>query len=185
MKSVYVIGSAGSGKSTFMRQLLDLAGLELGPLETLHQLANPKNIVTLRGHRTDRDGLYLGLMRDSFPGTDGLDRASSPVGEAWLKEAELPRFLISEGATLATSRFLNALAFYSSLLLVHLHVDPVVADLRFAARGSSQNDRFVEATRTKSRNLFEKIPTESLSIDTNDPIAWGRGLDTCLKWLEL
>jgi hypothetical protein len=178
-KSVYIIGGAGTGKSTFMDQILRGIGARMGPLHDLHSLRNAKALVTLRGHAVlherGMEGLYLGCMRDEFPGSDGLDRASSPVGEAWLQAGDLPSFIISEGATLATRRFLTALHEHTDLLLVYLKADDFVKELRFAERGSNQKPEFVLATATRSENLWNdmgKLGVNGLSCDTEYPHAW-------------
>lgn len=189
-KSVYIVGGAGSGKSTFMAALMEQVVMVQGPLEDLYSLRNAKALVTLRGHRVitygGKDGLYLGCIRESFPGTDGLDRASSPVGEEWLKKdgGREFSFLISEGATLATRRFLKALYEETDFLLVHLHADPEVTAARFAERGSNQDPTFVKNTVTRSanlrRDLVELLGARCVSIDTADPDAWELGLGLVL-----
>lgn len=188
--SAYVLGGAGSGKSTFMAELLN--GWAFDPIRDLWSLPNKKNVVTLRGHqvnRAGRAGLYIGRMRDRFPGTDGLDRACSPVGADWLREFRdefghptgVPQpehnysFIVSEGATLATRRFLTALNEYTNLLLVHLHVEPFVSDLRFLERGSNQDPSFVQATETRSSNLLSDMSragVQWISIDSADRVQW-------------
>jgi GTPase SAR1 family protein len=183
-KSVYIIGSAGAGKSTFTQQLLDNLGAKLGPLEDLHSLRNAKALVTLRGHRWP-GGIYLGCMRDEYPGTDGLDRASSPVGAQWLNEGDVPDVLVAEGATLATRPFLTALAQDTDLMLVHLVVEEFVRELRFMERGSSQDERFVQNTVTRSANLFRDIDCQKIEVDTSYPEHWDNGLRICLEWLGL
>lgn len=188
-KSVYIIGSAGAGKSTFTQHLLDNLGAQLGPLIDLHSLRNAKALVTLRGHRfvsSAGEGIYLGCMRDEFPGTDGLDRASSPVGAQWLNEGDVPPILVAEGATLATRRFLNALNEHTDLLLVHLVVEEFVRELRFLERGSTQDERFVQNTVTRSANLFNDIPgCWKLQIDTAYPDKWDTALGECLSHLGI
>lgn len=188
--SVYIIGGAGTGKSSFMGELLNRLDVTMGPLQDLYALPNKKNIVTLRGHwLTGRqDGLYLGCMRDNFPGTDGLDRASSPVGEAWLQdpEVELPDFILGEGSTLATRRFLTALNKHTDMLLVHLKTEDFIKELRFHARGSNQNPQFVTATATRSKNLFDDITKQGgtfIQIDTSDVFRWNLAMEECLKHL--
>jgi hypothetical protein len=196
-KSVYIIGSAGAGKSTFMEQLLDNLGCQMGPLVDLHSKRNTKALVTLRGHGLIGqlgEGLYLGSMRPEYPGTDGLDRASSPVGEEWLQMSDLgapgfpplPEYIVAEGATLATRRFLNALNEHTDLLLVHLVVEEFVRELRFMERGSTQDERFVQNTVTRSANLFNDIPgCWKLQIDTAYPDKWDTALGECLSHLGL
>lgn len=183
MNSVYVLGAAGAGKSTWVDALF--ADAEWGHLEDLAAEPNAKNIVTLRGHPVYAPwgdwGMYLGVRRDSFPGTDGLDRASSPVGEKWLRSGPTTGFVIGEGATLATRRFLGALDEVTDLLLVHLYVDPEIGRQRFAERGSDQDPSFVKATATRSANRAAEIRQAGravvLNVDTADPDAWDLSLD--------
>lgn len=171
MRSIYVIGGAGTGKSTFTRQLLDALGEPMGPLIDLHSKPNKKNVVTLRGHELGEAGIYLGCMRESFPGTDGLDRATSPVGAEWLLMHAWKgyEFLLGEGATLATRPFLTALHETTELVIVHLWAEDWVKELRFLSRGSAQAEQFVKATATRAENLLhdmEKLGVETVSINS-------------------
>lgn len=181
-RALYVIGGAGTGKSTFMESLLLRAGAELGPLEEFHALRNKKNLVKLRGHTAaPSGGVYLGVMRESFPGSDGLDRVCGPVGEAWLDTVRpLPPFIVGEGATLATRRFLAALARNSALLVVHLEAGEAERQRRFAERGSAQDPSFVRATATRAANLAEWCGENGMSVlpvDTEDEACWDLALD--------
>jgi hypothetical protein len=186
-RSVYIIGGAGAGKSTFMSELLVSIGGSPGPLEDLHTTRNARgNPVTLRGHFIGPDGLYIGCIRDSFPGTDGLDRASSLPGKEWLDAGHHERlgWIVAEGATLSTLPFLTALDEYTDLLLIHLWVDEMITDLRFLARGSAQDPSWVQNTCTRARNLLRDLDAEALSVDTADPVAWNLALAACLTHLK-
>lgn len=185
-RSVYIIGGAGTGKSTFTAALL--GDCYFGPLLNLHEERNAKNVVTLRGHglsrptapQGQRGGMYLGAMRDEFPGTDALDRATSPVGAAWLRAGDLPPWIVSEGATLATRPFMYALAETTLLLAVHLYASDAVKVQRFAERGSAQKESFVTATATRSANLYRDmlpLPGPRLSVDTSVGWEWRTALD--------
>ena len=79
-RSVYVVGGAGAGTSTFTSRLL--GEYTFGPLADLHTAQNSRGSnITLRGHMVEDDLLlYLGVMREAFPGTDGLDRVSNIAG---------------------------------------------------------------------------------------------------------
>lgn len=186
--SLYVVGGAGTGKSTFMARLLESLGAEMGPLTDLHAKPNKKNVVTLRGHDLSDGGLYIGCMRDSFPGTDGLDRASSVTAEEWLDLGmhDGLKYIVAEGATLATRRFISALDRHTNLLLVHLHADDFVKELRFAERGSAQADSFVKQTATRSLNLWAEYKAQgvaTLDCDTADPNRWAYTLGASLEHL--
>jgi len=184
-KSVYIIGGAGTGKSTFTAELLNRLGAALGPLEDLYSKPNSRGtVITLRGHEMTnpprwRTGLYLGCMRDSFPGTDGLDRVSYIPGEEWLANGSLPDILVGEGATLAVRRFLYALDVTTDLLLIYLTTDDMVKDLRIQERGAEQDEKFVAATATRSRNLaleMNKAGVKVWEVDTGYPEEWHQAL---------
>jgi hypothetical protein len=181
-KSVYVLGGAGTGKSTFTARVLTALQAELGPLQELAELPNKKNVVTLRGHViTCRDvrGMYLGKMRDLHPGTDGLDRASSPVAASWVANGRLPDFILAEGATLATRKFLAALHENTHLLVVHLWAEEWLTELRLRGRGTSQDPKFVANTVTRSAGLVDyllELGAQVRSVDTSDPTSWSRAV---------
>jgi hypothetical protein len=190
-RSVYVIGGTGTGKSTFTAQLISELGCEYGPLTDLHVLRNAKSLVTLRGHPLMREngaqGLYLGVNRESFPGTDGLDRATSPTGEAWLQAGDLPDFIVSEGATLSTVRFLTALQDHTELLLVHLHLDLDTRAERLARRGTPMSLQFTKQSTTRAANRLADMQARgarTLSVDTGDSWACEFALDAAKIHLQ-
>lgn len=188
-KSLYIIGGAGTGKSTFMQALLERLGHEMGPLIDLHSKPNSRGtVITLRGHRlsgtADPDGIYLGCMRDSFPGTDGLDRVSYIPGEEWLAEATLPAFIVGEGATLAVRRFLYALDVTTDLLLIHLTTDEMIKEIRLDQRGAGQDTQFITATETRARNLaneMQKAGVYTVHVDTSEMHDWGIAMDMAVS----
>lgn len=188
-RSVYIIGGAGTGKSTFTSALLDLSNRSMGPLEDLHSKANSRGtMITIRGHQVGTDGVYLGCMRDAFPGTDGLDRVSFIPGEEWLQTANLPPWILAEGATLAARRFIRVLHETTDLLLVHLFADDFVKELRFLQRGSKQDPKFIEASTTRSTNLANDMAKEGVKVwdvDSADREEWEQALDVCVSHLRL
>ena len=189
-KAVYIVGGAGAGKSTFTQEVMDRFVMQHEPLTDLLAQKNVKNIVTFRGHPLNdyagRTGIYMGVLRESFPGTDGLDRASSPVGAAWLRRGDLPDFIIGEGATLSTRPFVSALHECTDLLLVHLHADPFVKELRFAERGSNQKDSFVVGTATRAENLSRDMAKSGVKVwdvDSAFPEEWAGAVDVVVSHL--
>lgn len=193
-QSVYIIGGAGAGKSTFTGQLLNRMGLALSPQLDLHSKPNSRGtVITLRGHLASNaprfgPGLYLGCMRDSFPGTDGLDRVSYIPGEEWLERGahEGFDFIIGEGATLAVRRFIRALHMNTELLLLHLVCDEMVKDLRLTGRGSAQADSFVTGTTTRATNLAADMAKEGVDVrgvETSDPDDWEQALAIAVNHL--
>jgi len=191
-QSVYIIGGAGTGKSTFTAELLKRLGAALGPLEDLYSKPNSRGtVITLRGHEMANSarwesGLYLGCMRNEFPGTDGLDRVSYIPGEEWLATARLPDILIGEGATLAVRRFLYALDVSTNLLVIHLTTDEMVKEIRLAQRGADQDEKFIAGTATRSENLateLSKAGVQIVTADTSEMYDWGIALDTAVSHL--
>lgn len=192
-RSVYILGGAGTGKSTFTAELL--APFALGPLEIFHEepLARGKGrpaLIKVRGHLVETaegvGGLYLGQMREEFPGTDGLDRVCGPAVNAWLRAGILPDFIIAEGALLANPRQLPVFAEETELLVLHFTVDEMIADLRFLQRGSNQAPTYVATTVTKSAKmakLMRESGVEVLDVDTADPAQWSAAMDRAREWL--
>ena len=111
MRAVYVVGAPGVGKST----AVDLAFPPLGEPERVGSL--------LWVERIER-GLRLGRTRSEFGGTDALGMAVNPEAVVWAESAVLPALVVGEGARLATSTFLGALAERGDLRVVHLVADP-------------------------------------------------------------
>lgn len=190
-QSVYVVGGAGSGKSTFVAQLLDHMELSFGPVSDLHSYLNGKVRDTLRGHYLTnpagaRAGVYLGVNRPEYPGCDALARSISPTAMRWVAERPLPPFIVGEGYVLGAKPFLNVLHEYTSLMVVRLYADPDVIAERFAARGSKQPGMFVKNTGTRARNAAEDVRAKGanvLTIDTDDTDAWDMGLDLVQAWV--
>ncbi len=191
-QSVYVIGGAGTGKSTFMADLLRRSESLMGPLTDLRSEPNSRGtVITLRGHALDigpwGSGMYLGCMRDEYPGTDGLDRVSYIPGESWLLDGPLPDWIVAEGATLAARRFLHVLHATTDLLLVHLVADDFVKELRFGQRGSTQKESFVTGTATRADNLvrdMNKAGVKCWNLDSSDPDQWAEALEVCCDHLS-
>ena len=192
-RTVYILGGAGTGKSTFTAELLE--PWDLGPLEIFHEepLVRGKGrpaMIKVRGHLVETPegvgGLYLGQMRPEFPGTDGLDRVCGPAVNAWLRAGILPDFIIAEGALLANPRQLPVFAEETELLVLHFTVDEMIADLRFLQRGSNQAPTYVATTVTKSAKmarLMRESGVEVLDVDTADPAQWSAAKDRAREWL--
>lgn len=191
IRSVYIVGGAGTGKSTFTGWLMDRHGLRPGDHEDFYTVLNRAGRPEiLRGHKLTQDGFYLGRLRESFPGTDGLSRSTVIAGEAWLRDPEAwhPSFLIGEGATFATVGFLSQLEQSTNMLLVHLVADPDLVRERFAERGSDQDPTFVKATVTRSLNTAERLAgvgAKVLTANTGDGDAVDLALDLCSWHLGL
>ena len=195
-RSVYIIGGAGVGKSTFMDALVAELGAEFAPYAPLYSgvEASTGRSRTLRGHLLDLPGepgagVYVGNHREWFPGTDGLDLVISPTAAEWLRAGVLPRFLVSEGAVLSTPRFQDALREETDMLLVHLIAPGSVIRQRVEERGTADrhNAEFLQRTRTRAENTLQahtKAGGRSVTVDTSEPMCWDSALDICADWLD-
>tara|TARA_R110000744_G_scaffold42497_2_gene95913 strand:+ start:217 stop:738 length:522 start_codon:yes stop_codon:yes gene_type:complete len=139
MKSAYVIGAPGTGKSTMMRSWLG-EGLP---------------IVGLGFACTQHHGgvLQLGASHPTFPGTDRLSMGVMPKALDLVASSPAP-FVIGEGDRLASLKFLQALSdASSSFTLIYAQCPPDVAEERREARGGRQSKSWIKGRDTKSRRL--------------------------------
>lgn len=190
-RSVYIIGGAATGKSTFMDALVGGAlGAEFGSYGPLYtgKEASTGRARTLCGHRlyvpgVAEPGVYIGQHREWFPGTDGLDLVISPTAAEYLRVGDLPSIIVAEGAVLSTPKFLTALHQETNLLLLHLRAPDDVVVERVAQRGSANhNAEFLLRTKTRASNTLatmRKAGVAWMSIDTTEPEDIEDALDLC------
>lgn len=191
-QSVYMLGGAGTGKSTFMAQLIERMGFSLGPLEDIHAtIGGHGRAVTLRGHdisNEDTRGYYLGVMRDGlFPGTDALERVSHGPATAWVRAGNLPPVIVSEGATLAVRPFLYALNECTDMLALAFRCEEWVHELRLLERGTGQAGSFIASSVTRTNNMvhdLRKAGARVQWVDSDDPRSWEAGLQSAVNHLE-
>lgn len=192
--AVYLVGGVAVGKSTFMKQLT--SEMRFGMDRDIYRWHSPfqGRDVRLVGHDISfrgNWGIYLG-RRDhpTFPGTDRLERTSHNAGKAWLEDpaSEVPDFIVGEGATLATKGFMETLVASTDALVLHLHCDPMVADLRLLQRGTGQPDTFVKATVTRAANTEKHLTAlghPPVRVDTESMDAWQAAQQLALEHLGL
>jgi hypothetical protein len=187
-RCAYIVGGAATGKSTFMGDLLDVLGAELGPVEDIWTAPKTNGAkVKLRGHywpatqSTSPDGLYLGVKREIHPGADGLDKACQPAALAWAASWSKPPMVVGEGALLSNREFLDRLP---NLLVVLLTASPEEQARRCVQRGTSQAPSFIAGTTTRARNAYEAHHT-GLTVDTEDRLNWATSVNLVADWLDL
>lgn len=150
MRSVYIVGEPGAGKSTLMRALT--AGV------ARLRRAKPFAHDLLVNEETGRPvGIEIGAAHPTFPGTDRLSMSVQPRAIEWVQGEPTP-LLLGEGDRLATRGFLGALAGCSTQLsVVWLDVPEEVAAARRAARGTKQSETWVIGRRTKVARLVAEL----------------------------
>lgn len=172
MRTLYVVGLPGSGKSTLMKAIIDRHGAT-----GVHVADQP--VPHLRYHADGRDlGLWeIGRRRESFSGTDALAMNINPRAIAWVQmlgETGGPTWLLGEGDRLALVSFLAACP---NLTVVHLDTPPDVARERATARAATlgvppQAEAWWKGRATKVRNLMAAVtPMPSVTVTTLDGTA--------------
>ena len=166
-QSVYIVGAPGTGKSTLMDLLVSGLGLEWGPPEKMRREVF---VHTLLAEGEVR-GVYLGVHRPEFPGTDALSASVHPQAVTWLQTAELPPLVLAEGVKLSSPKFLVHLDRVSPLLLVHLTSDPDTTAARVEGREHQLSKQYCAAGRTRAANVAETMSALGvpvLTIDTGE-----------------
>lgn len=145
---LYLVGAPGVGKSSLMAALtadwssipISLAGV---------------NAVDYRDRQGRAVAAQLGVVRENFSGTDGLQMSIMPKAIA-----ALPAFatgyplLLAEGDRLASLKFLVAAREAGfEVTLVHLIATAEETERRRAERGSHQQEAWVRGRTTKAANL--------------------------------
>jgi len=174
VRTVYVVGYPGSGKSTLVGNTLTA----LGAMSAV-QVDAPVPHLRYNGIRGVPTRMWeIGRRRDSFSGTDALAMNIQPKAVAWvsgLNDGDAVSVLFGEGDRLANLGFLTACP---ELILVHLDVPVAVAQARAAQRAahlgrSPQNDSWWKGRVTKTKNLISMIEgvREVVRIDgMTDPV---------------
>lgn len=184
---VYIMGSMGTGKSTFMAELLRHLDVELGPLEELAETRNARGYrVRLRGHQAG-DLTYLGKVRDRHPGQDGLDRASPILLRPWLAELTPEQRVVTEGEMFATQDCMVAFDEATDLLVVHLFAEDWLLDLRYIERGTSQPWSAVRRTATRAdnaRDVHLDRGGDVVQADSGEPDEWEFAMATAVSHLR-
>lgn len=145
--SLYVLGAPGVGKTTLCRGLLENVSLATSSRK-IHGV--------LVGHDFP-GGVYLGKMREEFPGTDALAMSVGPDAIEWVTTGQLPDIIFGEGARLGYAGFLNALARATDLTVVHLTAKEATLDARCRARGSNQGATWRKGAATRAASAVKRV----------------------------
>lgn len=177
MRTVYLIGAPGSGKTTIMSRLLarmpETARYDKPVKHTVHDHAGSVAV-------------SLGWPRAPFGGTDTLGYTAVTQVETLLlpvlSEAGVA-LLLGEGDRLATDRFLTAAARHGEVTLFHVELPDTEAAARRARRAADhglapQNPTWATGRATKARNLAARhaatpIPGD-LDPDTAADLIWSQ-----------
>ncbi len=166
MKTIYLIGAPGAGKTTLMGEVMrdwNLLSRETQPVkhswwETPYGIA-----------------LELGHPRAPFGGTDTLSYTAINTLELWLPNLEKVDLLVGEGDRLANNRFIDLCRTLGPVHLYHLTAPEGLLQDRRAHRAAKnalhpQNPTWATGRATKHRNLAEQQNAQTLDA-TQPPAA--------------
>jgi hypothetical protein len=165
MKTIYLIGPPGAGKTTLMAELMrdwQLLSRETKPVK--HSwYDSPYGIA-----------LELGHPRAPFGGTDTLSYTAINTLELWLPNLEKVDLLVGEGDRLANNRFLDLCRTLGPVHLYYLWApDGVLLDRRAhrAAKNGlpPQSPTWAMGRATKHRNLAEQQNAKTLNTTEGAP----------------
>lgn len=149
MRTVYLIGAPGSGKSTTVR-------LATAHWEHLYDTKDPF------AHQVYVEGIILGRGDAMFPGTDTLSMSVNPLAIEFMQRVERRSgaLVVGEGDRLANRKFLSSCP---GLTLIHLDVPVAVARERARLRAEEHGTRVQDESWWKGRvtkidNLRAQFP---------------------------
>lgn len=147
MKTIYLIGAPGSGKTTLTEAFT----------RSWIEVAKHDDPVKWREHQTPYGtAISLGWLRPTFGGTDTLGNAAILEIEPWYPKINHD-IVYGEGDRLANKRFFDLAITYGEFHLFYLDTHPDRAAERRAQRslltGKEQNATWVKGRETKHKNL--------------------------------
>ena len=148
MRTIYLIGAPGSGKSSAVSRALEIA-----------QWGTPTEVMTPIPHLDYGAGcIQLGRVRSTgFSGTDALGMAINPQAILFI-ESRPANVVLGEGDRLANAKFLSAADRSGILTIVWLDVPPEVSRARARARADvfglkEQSESWWKGRYTKTARL--------------------------------
>lgn len=147
MRTVYVVGIPGAGKTTAVA----------GALEILEWRVEKVRDVPLPYTRYTNGAIQLGKERGTMSGTDALSMSISPTACQYVRTVPT-ELLLAEGDRLAHAKFFEACLSVGELDIVFLDVSPSLAHSRTVFRGGAQNAQWVRGRITKIDNLIARYP---------------------------
>lgn len=145
MKIIAIGGEPGSGKTTLMKQVINITGV-------VPEYDSFKLVPYLR-----KDNLYiLGKYEEGevFAGTDRMSMAVQPEAIKFLTTLSEYSVVLFEGDRLFNTSFLGYCVDNYDTSIVYLATNPDVRKERYKERGSEQNETWLQGRETKINNIL-------------------------------
>jgi len=161
VRSLYLIGAPGVGKTTLMAALTA-------------PLGEPEVVATPVPHLKWREVVEVGRRRGEFSGTDALGYAVVPSAVAWVRSERRPAWLLGEGDRLACRPFLDALRAAGDLDVVLLDAPRLVSYARMCDRAARlgrepQTEAWWKGRVTKCARLADEY--DAIVLDGRAPVS--------------
>lgn len=169
-KAIYIIGGAGSGKSTLMQSLLKLTTTGLDPVKVLHtELNKADHRINLYGQEFNSkffgSGVYLDKMRSQYPGTDALGQGAQVAMKGYLSRGlGDENFILGEGYRFTTRPVLELLGETHDLTLVHLSSSIEYLLEKAAEAGKETSERQIRQSVTQSGKVARELGQGSVEL---------------------
>jgi len=148
MKVIAIGGEPGSGKTTLMWKLI----------EKLKPEAKFSEFKLVPYHQ--KDNVYiLGKYEggETFAGTDRMSRSVQPEAIKFLATLPTDAIVIYEGDRLFTSSFLEHCNEKYDLSIIYLRTTKNERNIRYAKRGSNQNETWLAGRESKVNNIMTNM----------------------------
>jgi len=148
MKLFAIGGEPGSGKTTLMKEIINIFGVE------------PKYDSFKLVPYLQKDNIYiLGKYEEGevFSGTDKMSMAVQPEAIKFLTTLPTNAIVLYEGDRLFTASFLEHCLEKYDLKIIYLSTEKTVRNERYKERGSNQNETWLQGRETKISNIMTNM----------------------------
>lgn len=182
-QALYILGGPGVGKSSVMDGLMEDWDAEPESIPLGEQFRGHK----IRHREDGVEGLYLGVLRDEFGGTDALGMRAPKAAKHWALMNDHPPVILGEGARLGLDKFLVALSCKTNLTVVLLEASEDAMRERRLGRNPStqrqwkkrtvndaQNDTWARGANTRALRAAERSAEAGVTVvpvDAEQPLA--------------
>jgi uridine kinase len=151
MKIIAIGGEPGAGKSTLVKQILEILDKYI-PVKCYD---NFKLVPYIQCGSLYILGKYD--EGETFSGTDRMSMAVQPEAVKFLASLHKDSVVLFEGDRLFTSTFLEHCVENYDTEIIYLETDKSIRQERYKERGSNQNETWLQGRETKIANILSNM----------------------------